>query len=98
MPDPTAWNWQRTAWRASLRYRQPGALPEESLVFPASALAELEGSKGTLSLEPVSFGQGRACWDDGGVPRTLDLDTVVPEGLPPLPEQPARLAEVGPAS
>src|SRR5262249_61690775 len=48
------------------------------------------------ALGAVSFCKGRACWEDGGVPCSLELDTVVPEGLPELPSMPERLTEVGP--
>src|SRR5262249_19861099 len=80
----------------SLVYHQPGALPEGALVFPSRVLAELEGGKGAVALEAVTFGKGRATWEDGDVPCSLELDTVVPEGLPEPPEPPARLVEVGP--
>lgn len=71
---------------------EPGRLNQECLVFSAKVLQEVEGRDDSLvSLESVKFGQGKASWTEGGVPRSIEFGTVVPDSLNPLPELPRQL-------
>jgi hypothetical protein len=73
----------------ALRYHRDGVHPPESIAFRASMLAEFEGRREDLvELEQIAFGKGRARWKDGGVPRIIDLETVVPDSVPPFPDLP----------
>jgi hypothetical protein len=77
----------------AVRYRLPGEWPAEALVFRASVLAEVEGTTAApVALGTVTDGKAVARWDDDGVPRELELETVTPDSLPPFPELPERLA------
>jgi hypothetical protein len=76
----------------ALRYHLGGARPQDSLAFRASVLAEFEGRRDDpVELEQVAFGKGRARWVDCGVPRVIDLETVVPDGAPGFPGLPRQL-------
>lgn len=67
----------------------------EALTFPGELLANLEGrSTDPVTLEVVGDGKGKARWQEGAVPRTLDFTTVDPETLPPLPELPRRFTPI----
>jgi hypothetical protein len=77
----------------AVRYHQPGRRPPDAIAFRASLLAEFEGRADTpVTLEQVASGKGRAGWGEGGVPRSLEFDTVTPDSVPPLPGRPKRLA------
>jgi hypothetical protein len=79
----------------AVRFHQPGRRPPDAIAFRASLLAEFEGRPDTpVALEQVAFGKGRAGWDEGGVPRSLEFDTVTPDSVPPLPGRPKKLAPV----
>ena len=65
------------------------------LVFPATILADVEGGRGTVDLETVGAGKGRASWIDGAVPRTVEFDITDAESLPDLPKRPGVIADVG---
>jgi hypothetical protein len=75
----------------ALRYHLAGTRSPEAIAFRASVLAEFEGRRDDpVELEQVAFGKGQARWTDGGVPRAIDLETVVPESaseFPGLPRQ-----------
>jgi hypothetical protein len=81
----------------ALSYRQPGALSEDVLAISASVLGDFEGKTGSVQLEALAAGKGRASWDDGGLPRSLELATVVPDWVLPLPERPSLLQPIEPA-
>src|SRR5439155_22935796 len=52
-----------------------------------------EGRTGTpVTLEQVAPGKGQARWEDGGVPRSCDFDTVTTDSVPPFPETPGELS------
>ena len=51
---------------------------------------------GRIGEVPVAVLQGRAHVYEGGVPRSVEFDTVVPEGLPALPDTPRKLSPVQP--
>jgi hypothetical protein len=82
----------------ALRYHQSGKRPADAIAFPATVLAEFEGrAESPVVLEQVAAGKGRARWDDGGVPRSLDFETAsdqkdaaafpeTPTSLVPMPE------------
>ncbi|MCC6417011.1 MAG: hypothetical protein IT429_02045 [Gemmataceae bacterium] len=83
------------AHRASVgvRYQLDGPQPAGVLTFRSTILAEFEGrGNDPVTLEPTGPGKARARWQESGVPRVLDLETVDPETIPPLPAQPARWA------
>jgi hypothetical protein len=80
----------------TLFYHLLGPLPPDIIVFSARHLADFEAGRGTVNLEAVSFGKGRANWTDSGVPCTVEFETVVPESLPELPAQPEHVVDVSP--
>jgi hypothetical protein len=81
----------------ALRYHAPGKRPTEVIAFPANVLAGFEGrGEDPVTLERVAAGRGRARWDDGGMPRTLDFDALPPDDAPPLPEPPPKWAAMPP--
>src|SRR5262245_58011521 len=76
----------------AVRYHLDGSYLPEAIAFRASVLAEFEGRRDDpVELEQVAFGKGQARWTDAGVPRVLDLDTVVPESVPEFPALPKQL-------
>jgi hypothetical protein len=75
----------------ALRFQQTGARPPDFIAFPTQALAEFEGRTDTsVVLEHLAAAKGRARWDDGGVPRVLDLEAVTSDKIPEFPEVPAQ--------
>jgi hypothetical protein len=73
----------------ALRYHHAGSYPPEAIAFRASVLAEFEGRHDDLvELQQLTFGKGRARWSEDGVPRVLDLETVVPDTVPEFPSVP----------
>jgi hypothetical protein len=76
-----------------VRHQLEGPQPPDVLAFRSTVLAEFEG-RGTdaVTLEPVGPGKARARWEESGVPRVLDVDTVDPDTIPPLRAQPGRWA------
>jgi hypothetical protein len=77
----------------AVRHHQPGTRPPDAIAFRANLLAEFEARTDTpIRLEQVAFGKGRASWDEGGVPRSLEFETVTPDSVPLLPGRPKRLA------
>jgi hypothetical protein len=67
-----------------LRHFSAGSCPADSLAFPASVLAKLEGTGEKVRLEQVAPVQGRASWQDQDGPHVLDFDAVDPGAvLPP---------------
>jgi hypothetical protein len=81
----------------AISYHQPGSLPEEVLAIPASVLGDIEGKSGSVQLEVLASGKGRASWDDGELPRSLELATVVSQSVLPLPERPSLWQPIEPA-
>jgi hypothetical protein len=76
----------------AVRYHQPGKRPPGVLAFRAGLLAEFEGrAESPVALEQVAFGKGRASWDEGGVPRSLEFETVTPDSAPEFPGRPKKL-------
>jgi hypothetical protein len=75
-------------------YHLEGAQSTVVVAFRSALLAEFEG-KGDdpVTLEPVSPDKARVRWQEAGVPRVLDVETVDPETVAPLPAQPTRWAE-----
>src|SRR5215469_15306626 len=79
----------------AVRHHRPGKHPPDAIAFRANLLAEFEGrAEPCVTLEQVTFGKGRASWDEGGVPRSLEFDTVTPDSVPQLPARPKKLAPV----
>jgi hypothetical protein len=73
----------------AVRYQEPGERPTAGLAFRASLLAEFKGRRGDpVALEPTGPGKGRARWDEGGVPRTVEFDTLAPDTVPGPPAFP----------
>ena len=82
---------QAVQTETALRRHQTGPRPTDRIAFRADVLARFEGrTEAPVALENVAAGKGRARWEDGGVPCALDFDTVPPDGLPPLPDPPAK--------
>src|SRR5213078_1235987 len=78
---------------AAVRYHTEGPRAPDALALPLRALAGYEGRTGTpVTLEQVGPGKGQARWDEGGVPRSYDFDTVTPDSVPPFPETPGDLS------
>jgi hypothetical protein len=76
----------------ALCFHQPSPRTLELIAFRAHVLAEFEGrTDAGVLVEHVAEGKGRARWDDAGVPRVLDIDTVTPDSVPMFPEVPADL-------
>src|SRR5205807_8371005 len=70
-----------------------GPAPPASLALPLKALAGFEGRDGKpVTLDEAAPGKGRATWDEGGVPRGCEFNTVVPDSVPPFPATPGELA------
>jgi hypothetical protein len=70
----------------ALCYYHAGSYPPEAIAFPSSVLAEFEGRHDDLvELQQLAFGKGQARWSEDGVPRVLDLETVVPDTVPDFP-------------
>jgi hypothetical protein len=81
----------------AVRYHLQGACPPEAIAFRASVLAEFEGRRDDpVELEQVAFGKGQARWTDGGVPRVIDLETVVPDSAPAFPGLPKQFTPMPP--
>ena len=81
----------------ALRYHQPGPRPTDVVAFRADVLAKFEGrTEAPVHLENVAVGKGRARWDDGGVPCSLDFDAVTPDSAPPLPDPPPKWTPMPP--
>ncbi|MFO0929401.1 MAG: hypothetical protein U0736_20630 [Gemmataceae bacterium] len=74
-----------------VRHHVPGSFRPASVASPYSKLADLEGADEVIALEQTAPFKGRASWQAGGEPHTLDFDTADPASLPPAPE-PARNA------
>jgi hypothetical protein len=67
-----------------LRHLSAGSFPSDSLAFPASVLAKLEGAEEKLCLEQVAPFQGKASWSASDGPHSIDFDIVDPGAvLPP---------------
>src|SRR4051812_19785523 len=76
-----------------IRYHLAGPQPTAIIAFRSSVLAEFEGrTDDPVTLEPVGPGRAQACWQEGGVPRVLEVETVDPETVAPLPAQPGQWA------
>ncbi len=81
----------------ALQFHLGGARPPELMAFRAHALAEFEGrTEAPVGLEHVAEGKGRARWDDAGVPRVLDIDTVTTDSVPAFPEIPTDFTPMPP--
>jgi hypothetical protein len=88
-PDKNGLVLQACQGDLALRYHLEGARPPDAIAFRASVLAEFEGRRDEpVELEQVAFGKGQARWTDGGVPRVIDLETVVPDSAPAFPTLP----------
>ncbi len=88
---------QAVQTETALRRHQNGPRPTDRIAFGADILARFEGrTEAPVSLENIAVGKGRARWEDGGVPCALDFDTVPPDGLPPLPDPPAKWTPMPP--
>ncbi|HVS38479.1 MAG TPA: hypothetical protein VMS17_23170 [Gemmataceae bacterium] len=82
---------QAVRLEAALRYHQPGQWPADVIAFPGDVLGEVEGrGDAVVTLENVGAGKGRARWDDGGLPRTLDFDATPPNEVAELPAPPSQ--------
>jgi hypothetical protein len=81
----------------TLVYCQDYTLPPNSINFPADVLLDIEGKESLVTLSATAFGKGEARWQDGGVPRSREFNTVVSEGLPELPNAPSHFEPVEPA-
>jgi hypothetical protein len=76
----------------ALRFTLPEASGSESLAFRSSVLSAFEGrSNAPVNLEAITATQGRARWEDAGVPHEHTMETVAPNSLPELPEFPTNL-------
>jgi hypothetical protein len=76
----------------ALRYTLPEASGSSSLAFRSSALPAFEGRTcAPVNLEAITATQGRARWEDAGVPHEHTMETVAANSLPELPEMPANL-------
>jgi hypothetical protein len=76
----------------AVRHHQPGKRPPDAVAFRAGLLAEFEDrADAPVALEQAAVGKGRASWDEGGVPRSLEFDTVTPDSVPPFPGRPKKL-------
>jgi hypothetical protein len=69
-----------------LRYLQPGRLPAHAVALPATVLAEVEGRDGAVVLHQTEPTKGRATWDEAGVPRSVEFETVEPDSLAEITE------------
>jgi hypothetical protein len=77
----------------AVRFGPPPARATSSLAFRATVLARFQGrTEASVTLDEVASGRGRATWNEGGVPQTVDFETVDPAKVPKLPELPTRLA------
>ena len=77
------------------RYQQPIVQVADSLVFRSMVLAQLEGRTDTpVELERLEETKGRASFEDGGVPRSVDLDLVPTSSFPEMPAVPKKLASL----
>jgi hypothetical protein len=78
-----------------VRYTLGGPQPTETFAFRSAQLAEFEGrGDDPVTLEPTGPGAARARWQEAGVPRVLDLESVDAGVVAPLPPQPGRWAEM----
>lgn len=69
-----------------LGYHQAGNLPADTMLLPASLLAEIEDRKDTpVLLEQTAPLQGRASWQEAGVPRQVEFNTGDASELPRPP-------------
>jgi hypothetical protein len=76
----------------AVRYHVEGERPPEPIAFRSSLLADFEGrTDEPVLLEPMEGGKGRARWNDGGVPRVLDFETVAANDTTAFPELPQEL-------
>jgi hypothetical protein len=76
-----------------VRYQLEAPQPSTVIAFRATLLAEFEGrGHDPVTLEPASPGKALARWQEAGVPRVHDLETVDPGSVPSLPAQPGRWA------
>ncbi len=81
----------------ALLYHQTGKRPVDAIAFRATVLGEFEGRNDSLvTLEQAAIGKGRARWDDGGVPREVNFDTVSPDDVPAFPDPPAKFFPLPP--
>lgn len=73
---------------------RPGRLAPVALASRASLLSQVAGrGDAPLTLEALGEGQGRARWEEGGSPRSLDFEAVPPERAPAFPPMPRRWAD-----
>jgi hypothetical protein len=73
-------------------HHQEGDCPAAELAFDGAVLAHFEGSTAQpVTLEEISPGRGRACWQDGGAARSAEFPTVAADGVVPFPERPATM-------
>jgi hypothetical protein len=76
----------------ALRYTMPDASGSGSLAFRSSVLSAFEGrSNAPVNLEAITATQGRARWEDAGVPHEHTVETVAANSLPEMPELPTNL-------
>lgn len=76
---------------------ESGLPTEGAIAFRSSVLAAFEGSsQDPVVLSQVSFGHSKAGWAEKGETRTLDLETVTPDTLPPFPQLPTKLTPMPP--
>ncbi len=81
----------------ALQFHMDDARPPDRIAFRTHLLAKFEGRTDVpVVLERVAAGKGRARWDDGGVPRSLDFDAVSPDSVPAFPEIPADFVPMPP--
>jgi hypothetical protein len=84
---------QASGSEVAVRFGPPPTKSTASLAFRATVLARFERrTEASVTLDEVASGRGRATWNEGGVPQTVDFETVDPGQVPKLPELPTRLA------
>jgi hypothetical protein len=81
----------------AVAYRQSGSFASESVALPGQVLKDVEGNGNTpVQLELVGPGQCLVRWEENGVPRAQDYDTVDLTSVPPVPAAPKEFVCPGP--
>jgi len=83
---------QAQANGVAVRFQQSSNQPLSSIAFSATVLKEFEAKQdGMVALDTIADGKGRAKWQDGSGPHTLDFVTTPPQKIGKFPEPPTDL-------
>jgi hypothetical protein len=79
----------------AVRYHAEGTMSAEAIAFRSTLLSGFEGrTEEPVRLEQTEAGKGRASWTDGGVPRTIEFDTVAVDSAPAFPSLPRHMVSM----